>query len=109
MACKRTPESCDLVKIRENSLKIREKSVEICAKSVKTFAKSLKIWANSLKTRAKMAPNVLGFEKKWHSTCYGLQKWCPKSHDIFSPKIFRGNSGKNPSHTQKFTCSYTYA
>jgi len=67
MACKRTPESCDLVKIRENSLKIREKSVEICAKSVKTFAKSLKIWANSLKTRAKMAPNVLGFEKKWHS------------------------------------------
>ena len=63
MTCKRTPKSFDLVKIRENSLKIREKSVEICAKSVKTFAKSLKIWANSFKTRAKMASNVVGFEK----------------------------------------------
>jgi len=57
--CKNTPNSFDLVKIREKFLKIRAKSVEIRAKSVKTLAKSLKIWVNSLKIRAKMGPNVV--------------------------------------------------
>jgi len=65
--------------------------VKIRAKSVKTFAKSLNIWANSLKLLAKPAPNMLSFEK-----------------NVFFGQVW-GTSGKNPSHPQKFACSYTYA
>jgi len=54
--CKLTPKSFDL-------MEIWAKSVEIWGKSVKTFTKSLKIWENSLSIRAKMAPNVVWFEK----------------------------------------------
>ena len=54
--CKLTPKSFDL-------MEIWAKSVEIWGKSVKTFTKSLKIWENSLNIRAKMAPNVVWFEK----------------------------------------------
>jgi len=46
--------------------------------------------------------------------CFDLKKWRfleVMRNTVFMhkkwPKIF-GNSGKNPSHPQKFACSYTY-
>jgi len=75
--------------------------------------------------------------QKWRSTLFDFKKWCPtfaekhnlrpileatpktdlhvlcgrKSWAKAAQKLFRkvcGNSGKNPSHPQKFACSYTY-
>jgi len=93
-------------------------------KSVKTFAKSLKIWSNSLKTRAKVAKRAL-ICKTWRSTFakshqdlfpfFGGHPEKGLHEKIFARKVAKnffgqvwGNSGKNPSHPQKFTCSYTY-
>jgi len=73
--------------------------VEIWAKCVKTYAKSLKI-------RAKMALDVLLLEKNGAQNQHFLKV-------IFCSVVFFGqvweNLGKNPSHPQKFACSYTYA
>jgi len=71
LGCKRTPKSLDFVKIRAQFL-------EIGAKSVKTFAKSLKIWASSPKIRAKMAPNLLWFEKKGSQRVLIWKKMVPE-------------------------------
>jgi len=74
------------------------------AKFLKIQARYLKIWTNSLKLRAKMVPNI-----------------CRKTHEDFFPEVTSKKGlyglcgkkvfeylGKNPSHTQKFACTYTY-
>ena len=76
--CKHTPKSFDLVKTLAKSFKRR-------AKSLKTFINSVKVWA-------KLAPNIFWFEKNLR----------PVFGEVCE------NSGKNHSHPQKFTCSYTY-
>ena len=80
---KHIPKSCDSMKIRAKFLKIREKFL-------KTFTNSAKIWANT-------APNILWFDKNGDQTLFG----------VFLGR-FGENSGKNPSHPQKFAYFYTY-
>jgi len=62
--------------------------------------------------RAKMEPNVLWFEKMVTWRVFfrrSSEIWSSytKSGQIFFGQVW-GNLGKNPSHPQKFTCSYTY-
>jgi len=76
---------------------------------VKIWGQIPKIWSKYLKIRAKMAPNVVYFEKKWRPTIFGGNSNCvgEKSRLKTFWAIWR-NSGKNLSHPQKFVCSCTY-
>jgi len=93
-------------------------------KSVKTFAKPLKIWSNSLKTRAKYRQTCFDLQNMALNVCkikrrpvysFGGHSEKGLHEKIFARKVAKnffgqvwGNSGKNPSHPQKFSCSYTY-
>jgi len=86
--CKRTRKSFDLVKIRV-------KSVEFWEKSLKTFKKSWK---------SKVAPNLLW--KKLEPRIARRVFLVVTFLELFG-QVWE-NSGKNPSHPQKFAYSYTY-
>jgi len=53
-----------------------------------------------------MAPNVLWFEEIVPNMVF-TRKDSHKVAQQFFVQVW-GNSGKNPSHPQKFACSYTY-
>ena len=97
-----------------------------CKCTPKSFADLLKIWAKSLKILVKWRPMLFAI-KIWHrrftekhmKTFFwsSHQKWFSWSlwekicGQKFPKKLFWqvwGNSGKNPSHFQKFAYSYTY-
>jgi len=72
----------------------------------------VKIWRKPLEIWAKMAPNVVWFEKNGTQRLQNHMKtffWKP-SHSLRSAleHVVRVNLGKNPSHPQKIACFYTY-
>jgi len=85
----------------------------------------LKVWAKALKIRVSMAPSVVWLQrmapkvskKTWRPFFGGHTKkrswwslWEKICRQNCTKKLFCqvwGNSGKNPPHSQKFTCSYT--
>ena len=88
--CKRTPKNFELVKIRENPWKSKQNLLnlgQICENLRKIPENTGKYDAQRLQNHMQTF--------SWRS----------------SKKLFRQvwrNSGKNPSHPQKFACSYTY-
>jgi len=77
--------------------------VLICRKSGQNPWKSWKKWCPTFGEKHMKSPFFEGHTKKGLYNLCG-RKFVGKSRT----KTFRASLGKNPSHPQKFACSYTY-